>query len=146
MIQIKRLSSTDAGFNETLAKLLAFENAQDAKVDATVADILADIKKRGDEALLEYTRRFDRLERSFGSGSLNCHRAACSKLCKACLRISATPWSKPRSECAPTMKNRWRNPGAMSNPTAHCLARKSPRWIVSACMFPAARRPILRQC
>ena len=61
MIQIKRLSSTDAGFDETLAKLLAFENAQDAKVDATVADILADIKKRGDEALLEYTRRFDRL-------------------------------------------------------------------------------------
>ena len=61
MIQIKRLSSTDAGFNETLAKLLAFENAQDAQVDATVADILADIKKRGDEALLEYTRRFDHL-------------------------------------------------------------------------------------
>jgi histidinol dehydrogenase len=61
MIQIKRLSSTDAGFDETLAKLLAFETAQDAKVDATVADILADIKKRGDEALLEYTRRFDRL-------------------------------------------------------------------------------------
>lgn len=61
MIQIKRLSSTDAGFDETLAKLLAFETAQDAKVDATVKDILADIKKRGDEALLEYTRRFDRL-------------------------------------------------------------------------------------
>jgi histidinol dehydrogenase len=61
MIQIKRLSSTDAGFDETLAKLLAFETAQDAKVDATVTDILADIKKRGDEALLEYTRRFDRL-------------------------------------------------------------------------------------
>lgn len=61
MIQIKRLSSTDAGFDETLAKLLAFETTQDAKVDATVKDILADIKKCGDEALLEYTRRFDRL-------------------------------------------------------------------------------------
>ncbi|SFN96832.1 histidinol dehydrogenase [Nitrosospira briensis] len=62
MIQIKRLSSTNAGFDETLAKLLAFESAQDAKVSATVSDILADIKKRGDEALLEYTRRFDRLK------------------------------------------------------------------------------------
>ena len=60
MIQIKRLSSTDAGFNAALAELLAFESAQDAKLDAAVADILADIKKRGDEALLEYTRRFDR--------------------------------------------------------------------------------------
>ncbi|SEP21329.1 histidinol dehydrogenase [Nitrosovibrio sp. Nv6] len=61
MIQIKRLSSTDASFDEALSKLLAFENAQDAKLDATVADILANIKKRGDEALLEYTRRFDHL-------------------------------------------------------------------------------------
>ena len=60
MIQIKRLSSTDVGFNEALAALLAFENAQDAKLEAAVADILADIKKRGNEALLEYTCRFDR--------------------------------------------------------------------------------------
>lgn len=62
MIQIKRLSSTDTGFNEALATLLAFEDVQDAKLDATVANILADIKKRGDEALLEYTRRFDHLD------------------------------------------------------------------------------------
>lgn len=59
MIQIKRLSSTDVFFKEALAELLAFENAQDAKLEAAVADILVDIKKRGDEALLEYTRRFD---------------------------------------------------------------------------------------
>ena len=31
-------------------------------MDAAVAGILADIKKRGDEALLEYTRRFDHLD------------------------------------------------------------------------------------
>ncbi len=62
MIQIKRLSSTDAGFDAALGKLLAFEDTQDAAVDATVSDILADIKKRGDEALLDYTRRFDHLD------------------------------------------------------------------------------------
>ena len=62
MIQLKRLSSTDAGFNEALDKLLAFEDAQDTSVHATVSAILADIKKRGDEALLEYTRRFDHLD------------------------------------------------------------------------------------
>ncbi len=62
MIQIKRLSSTDTGFGATLDKLLAFEGTQDAAVDATVSDILADIKKRGDEALLEYTCRFDHLD------------------------------------------------------------------------------------
>ncbi|MBA4142924.1 MAG: histidinol dehydrogenase [Nitrosospira sp.] len=62
MIRIRRLSSTDTSFNEALAQLLAFEDAHDGQVDGDVASILADIRKRGDEALLEYTRRFDRLE------------------------------------------------------------------------------------
>ncbi|HEV7928791.1 MAG TPA: histidinol dehydrogenase, partial [Nitrosospira sp.] len=61
MIQIRRLASTDTNFNEALGQLLAFEDSQDAMVEATVGDILADIKKRGDEALLDYTRRFDHL-------------------------------------------------------------------------------------
>lgn len=64
MIQIKRLSSANTGFQVALEKLLAFEDAHDTAVDATVADILTNIKKRGDEALLEYTRRFDCLDAS----------------------------------------------------------------------------------
>lgn len=62
MLQIKRFSSVDAGFDAALGKLLAFEGAQDVAVDAVVADILADIKQRGDAALLEYTCRFDKLD------------------------------------------------------------------------------------
>ena len=61
MIQIKRFNSTDSNFNSNLEKLLAFENAQDDAVDSTVANILADIRKRKDTALIEYTNRFDRL-------------------------------------------------------------------------------------
>ena len=62
MIQIKRLSSTDCGFTAALEKTIAFEGVQNAAVDSTVTDILANIKKRGDEALLEYTRCFDHLD------------------------------------------------------------------------------------
>jgi len=62
MLQIKRLSSTDVDFDAALKKLLAFEDSQDAAVDTTVNTIIADIKERGDEALLEYTRRFDHLD------------------------------------------------------------------------------------
>jgi histidinol dehydrogenase len=58
---MRRLSTRDAGFDAALAALLAFESAQDPKVDATVAGILADVKARGDAAVLEYTQRFDRL-------------------------------------------------------------------------------------
>jgi histidinol dehydrogenase len=61
MINIKRLSSTDADFKVRLDALLAFEGAQDESIDQTVAAILADVKRRGDAAVIEYTNRFDRL-------------------------------------------------------------------------------------
>jgi len=61
MLNIRRLSTQDAGFAAALDALLAFETAQDDSVDTTVAGILADVKKRGDAAVLEYTARFDRL-------------------------------------------------------------------------------------
>ena len=60
MIKLRRLSASSPDFESALSALLAFEAAQDADVDATVAAILRDVKTRGDEAVLEYTRRFDR--------------------------------------------------------------------------------------
>jgi histidinol dehydrogenase len=62
MLNIKRYSTTDATFDADLKQLLAFEGAQDDKIDAVVANILSDVKTRGDAAVLEYTQRFDRLE------------------------------------------------------------------------------------
>lgn len=56
---MRRLATTQADFDAQLAQLLAFEAAQDPQVDATVAAILADVKTRGDAAVLEYTARFD---------------------------------------------------------------------------------------
>ncbi len=61
MLKIRRYNTADATFEASLQALLAFEGAQDDKIDAVVADILADVKKRGDDAVLEYTRRFDRV-------------------------------------------------------------------------------------
>ncbi len=60
-MNIRKLSSRSAGFNAELDKLLAFEETADEKLEATVAGILADVRKRGDAAVLEYTRKFDRL-------------------------------------------------------------------------------------
>lgn len=58
-MDIRRLSTKDQGFDAALKRLLAFETAQDDRVDAVVADILRDVKLRGDVAVLEYTNRFD---------------------------------------------------------------------------------------
>ena len=59
MAEIARLSTRDADFDARLARLTAFDAAQDETVDATVAEILAAVKSRGDAAVLEYTARFD---------------------------------------------------------------------------------------
>ena len=60
-VAIKRLSSRGADFAARLKDLLAFEGAQDETIERTVAGILADVKSRGDAAVVEYTNRFDRL-------------------------------------------------------------------------------------
>jgi histidinol dehydrogenase len=60
-MNITRLSTQQADFDAILSKLLAFEETADEKLEATVASIIADVKKRGDAAVLEYTRKFDRL-------------------------------------------------------------------------------------
>ena len=60
-MNIRRLSSRQADFDSQLDTLLAYEETADEKLEATVAAILADVKKREDDALLEYTRCFDRL-------------------------------------------------------------------------------------
>ncbi|MEO6422920.1 MAG: histidinol dehydrogenase [Candidatus Nitrotoga sp.] len=61
-MKIRRLSTRQPDFNSQLDRLLAFESTQDNQLDATVAAILADVRTRGDVALLDYTRRFDRME------------------------------------------------------------------------------------
>ena len=58
---IARLVTRDADFEPKLAALLAFEGSQDPGIDDVVAAILADVKQRGNEAVLAYTRKFDRV-------------------------------------------------------------------------------------
>jgi histidinol dehydrogenase len=59
-MKIRRLSTKDTTFDGDLKTLLAFETAQDDSVDVVVANILKDVKARGDAAVLEYTNRFDK--------------------------------------------------------------------------------------
>lgn len=56
---MKYLNTQDADFQVELQALLAFETAQDPKIDQIVADICADVQQRGDAAVIEYTNRFD---------------------------------------------------------------------------------------
>jgi len=60
-LHLRRLDSSAPEFERELAALIAFEAAQDPEVDATVARIVADVRARGDTALVEYTAKFDRV-------------------------------------------------------------------------------------
>jgi histidinol dehydrogenase len=60
-IQVRKLDSTAADFKQQLTKLLAFEAETDDAIESAVAKILADVRARGDAAVLEYTNRFDRI-------------------------------------------------------------------------------------
>ncbi|WP_422088053.1 histidinol dehydrogenase [Variovorax sp.] len=56
-----RLSTTSASFDAEFKARLHWSADDDAAIEKVVADILADVQKRGDEAVLEYTNRFDKL-------------------------------------------------------------------------------------
>jgi histidinol dehydrogenase len=62
MIEITQLKTRDADFLSRLDELLAWEQSTDSQVVTTVTGILEDVRTRGDAALLEYTRKFDRLD------------------------------------------------------------------------------------
>nr|WP_315169657.1 histidinol dehydrogenase [uncultured Limnohabitans sp.] len=57
-----QLNTADAGFEAAFAARLHWSADTDAAIEQRVADILADVQKRGDAAVLEYTQRFDSLQ------------------------------------------------------------------------------------
>jgi len=59
-MKLRRLRSREAGFDAALEALTRYEAAQDDAVEAAARGIVAEVRARGDAALLEYTARFDR--------------------------------------------------------------------------------------
>ena len=57
-----RLSTTQSDFDAALQQRLHWSADTDAAIEQRVADILADVQKRGDAAVLDYTARFDGLQ------------------------------------------------------------------------------------
>ncbi|MBV7378933.1 histidinol dehydrogenase [Maritimibacter dapengensis] len=56
------LDTQDASFEDAFAALLGAKREDSPDVDAVVADIIADVRARGDAAVLDLTAKFDRLE------------------------------------------------------------------------------------
>jgi histidinol dehydrogenase len=89
-----RLDAAAPGFAAAFAALLAAKRETAADVDAAVAQIIADVVARGDAALIDYNRRFDRLSLTPDSLRIPAEEiAAAARLCDdktlAALRLAA---------------------------------------------------------
>ncbi|BBB27265.1 histidinol dehydrogenase [Amphritea japonica] len=63
-VNVQRLDSQQADFSEQLDKLLAWESVSNKEINRTVDEILERVKVEGDQAVVEFTNRFDRLNAS----------------------------------------------------------------------------------
>lgn len=67
-MNIARLDSRAGDFDARFDALLAFENSLNPEIESAVASILQDVRRRGDRALVELTRKFDQVEVADASG------------------------------------------------------------------------------
>jgi len=58
----RRLDAAAPGFEEDFSAFLGRNRGSDENVDRVVADIIADVRARGDAAVVEYTRKFDKVD------------------------------------------------------------------------------------
>lgn len=89
-----RLDARQPGFARDFTALLALKRDAEADVDAVVAAILADVRERGDAALIDYTSRFDHLDlRKFGlriaAEEIEAAAGRCDPAAVAALRAAA---------------------------------------------------------
>lgn len=63
-IEIRRFRSDQSDFAAQMDELLAWEAVSDSGVQEAVTNIVNDVRSRGDEALIEYTNKFDRTSAS----------------------------------------------------------------------------------
>lgn len=61
MLDINRLQISDSNFWSQMKDLLAWDNVSDDSVQSTVRQILQDVRREGDKALVDYTNKFDRM-------------------------------------------------------------------------------------
>jgi len=90
---VKRLNTSDPTFEKDFISLLATKREVSEDVDHAVAAIISDVIARGDEALTDYTKRFDHFDPATKSlrvseGEINAAEAACSKQALDALQVA----------------------------------------------------------
>ena len=139
------LNTSDPGFGAAFAAFLTTRREDTPEVDDTVAAIIADVRARGDAAVIELTERFDRL-------SLTPDRLAFSaaEITAECAKVSATDRAalELAAERIRALITRTRCPATRAGPMrrARRSAGAGGRWRRRGCMCRGELRPTRPRC
>ena len=61
-MKIKTLKLADSNFYQSLKNALSFDEEDNSQIQQTVKDIVQAVKVNGDQALLEFTKKFDKVD------------------------------------------------------------------------------------
>jgi len=134
------LDAADPGFETAFAALLAAKRVTDEDVDAAVAGKLEDVCARGDAALIDYTRRFDRVELDaaglrLSDDEIDAAAAACPAETRAALQAAAERIAAYHERLLPR-DFRYTDDAGVT------LGRAGRRWARPGFTCRAGRRPI----
>ena len=140
-----RLDRSSADFDERFGKFLAAKREVSADVEAAARAIVDDVAARGDAALLEATRKFDRLE--LEAKGLRIAAAEIDAAVKACdaVTLDALQFARDRIETFHLQANAERRTFHRRH-AGSSSAGAGARSNRSGFMFPAAPRPIRPRC
>lgn len=60
-LAIRRFDANEADFNTKMDQILSWESVSDDRVNQVVKDVVLDVRQRGNQALMDYTAKFDQL-------------------------------------------------------------------------------------
>lgn len=60
-LAIRRFDANEADFNTKMDQILAWESVSDDRVNQVVKEVVMDVRQRGNQALMDYTAKFDQL-------------------------------------------------------------------------------------
>lgn len=109
----------------------------DTKVDAIVRDILTNVQENGDEAIAEYTRKFDC--EGFDPANIRVPSTAIEAALKEIPATDADILEEAIHRVRSFHANQKKNPGGQPAKTEQSLARWFVQSTGSASMFPAGR-------
>lgn len=60
-LAIRRFDANEADFNTKMDQILSWESVSDDRVNQVVKEVVMDVRQRGNQALMDYTAKFDQL-------------------------------------------------------------------------------------